>query len=133
MHRSWQIRQPAPQSKLRELHPKGSLSLLCAGVAENANQPRFSVEPNIAIAADANVSETENTGNISVSWSSLWPFDTFLCSETEKTAIISVSRNSSMFSSNEYSVRQAPSPEYTIPDDYRSSAAGGSTLGPSSH
>jgi hypothetical protein len=23
-HRSWQIRQPAAQSKLRELHPKGS-------------------------------------------------------------------------------------------------------------
>ena len=30
MHRSWQIRQPAPQSKLCELHPKGSLRLLCA-------------------------------------------------------------------------------------------------------
>ena len=84
--------RPAPQSKLRELHPKGSLSLLCACVAENANQPRFSVEPNIAIAApDANVSETENTGNISVSWLSLWPFATFLCSETENNAILSVS------------------------------------------
>ena len=30
-HRSWQIRQPAPQSKLRELRPKGSRSMLCAG------------------------------------------------------------------------------------------------------
>ena len=48
-----------PQSKLRELHPKGfrslqrstgpfvhhSLRLFCAGDAENANQPGVSVEP----------------------------------------------------------------------------------------
>ena len=54
-HRSWQIRHPALLSKLRKLHPKGfrllqmstgpfayhSLCLLCAGVAENANQPDF--------------------------------------------------------------------------------------------
>ena len=33
-HRSWQIRQPAPQSKLRELYPKGLLRLLCADDAE---------------------------------------------------------------------------------------------------
>ena len=37
-HRRLQIRKQAPQSKLRELHPKGSLRLLCAGDAENANQ-----------------------------------------------------------------------------------------------
>lgn len=61
---------------------------------------------NIAIAApDSNVSDTENTGNLSVSWLILGPLTTFLCSETEKFAIISVSRNVSLFSSNEYSVR----------------------------
>ena len=43
--RSWQIRQPAPQSKLRELHPKDSLRLLCAGDTENAKQPGFYVDP----------------------------------------------------------------------------------------
>ena len=56
LHRSWQIRQPAPQSKLRELHPKGSLRLLCAGDAENVNQPGFSVEPKFI----SNVFKPEN-------------------------------------------------------------------------
>ena len=46
MHRRLQIRKQAPQSKLRKLRPKGLLRLLCAGVAENANQPTFYVEPN---------------------------------------------------------------------------------------
>ena len=46
-HRSWQLRQPAAQSKLRELHPKGSLRLLCADDEENAKQPGFSVDPQI--------------------------------------------------------------------------------------
>ena len=45
MHRRLQIRKQAPQSKLRKLRPKGLLRLLCAGVAENANQPTFYVEP----------------------------------------------------------------------------------------
>jgi hypothetical protein len=40
-----QIRKQAAQNRLRKLRPKGLLRLLCAGVAENANQPGFSVEP----------------------------------------------------------------------------------------
>ena len=47
-----QIRKQAAQSKLRELHPKGSLRLLCAGVAENANQPTFPVDKLIEQSAD---------------------------------------------------------------------------------
>ena len=55
-HQSWQIHQPAPQTKLRKLHPKGLLRLLCAGDVqkveinlntENANQPGFSVDPDL--------------------------------------------------------------------------------------
>ena len=45
MHRRLQIRKQAPQSKMRKLRPKGLLRLLSAGVAENANQPTFYVEP----------------------------------------------------------------------------------------
>ena len=45
MHRRLQIRKQAPQSKLRKLRPKGLLRLPCAGVAENANQPTFYVDP----------------------------------------------------------------------------------------
>jgi hypothetical protein len=30
-YQSWQMRLPAPQSKLLELHPKGSLRMLYAG------------------------------------------------------------------------------------------------------
>ena len=34
LHQRLQIRQQAPQSKLRELHPKGSLRLLCASYGQ---------------------------------------------------------------------------------------------------
>ena len=38
MHRRLQIRKQAPQSKLRELHPKGSLCLLCATTAKSISE-----------------------------------------------------------------------------------------------
>ena len=41
-HRSWHIRQPAPQSKLCELHPKGSHSLLCAMTAKSVSEIKLS-------------------------------------------------------------------------------------------
>ena len=44
-HRNLQIRKQAAQNRLRKLHPKGLLRLLCAGVAENANQPTFCALP----------------------------------------------------------------------------------------
>ena len=49
LHQRLQIRKQAPQSKLRELHPKGSRSLLCAGDAENANQPGFPLNRKFSI------------------------------------------------------------------------------------
>ena len=42
------------------------------------------------------VSETENAGNISVSRLSLGPYVLFLCSETENSAILSVSLHPSL-------------------------------------
>ena len=44
MHRRLQIRKQAPQSRRRS-SAQGLRRLLCAGDAENANQPGFSVEP----------------------------------------------------------------------------------------
>ena len=70
--RNLRIRKQAAQRMMRKLHPKGfrsvqrstgpfadSLCLLCAGVAENANQPGFYVEPSLCSAEQRLISYLE--------------------------------------------------------------------------